>query len=258
MKKQLFLGSAKMLVSGAGLYVFAAACSATNEVSQASKVSTSREDGSSVTQDSSTAQTIADAAHAMIDAMVTPVDAAQAAGEDAGSCNIVCPAPAPVLQSVESGTRLKRKVLTGADGSRQVNQTVFFDSSMNMNCSYRKLADGNMHCTPANSAKPYKYPVAGYSIYTDSSCANLAPTLASIPIGLRTEVTTIIEGEDATSVISSTRIYQRGAEVSGQLYASNGGSCFLLNNGSWSWANYYFVGAEIPASTYVQAAETTE
>lgn len=60
----------------------------------------------------------------------------------------VYPADAPITQKFIGGTRLKPKAVVSIDGERSV--LGWFDTLMNVDCSFRLAMDGELRCLPTN------------------------------------------------------------------------------------------------------------
>lgn len=140
-----------------------------------------------------------------------------------------------------SGTRLKARTLTGADGSQQL--VGWYDSGRGENCTFRLAGDGTMRCLPDATA-------VGVIAFADAGCtvpvaiirkgaANTAPPPA------------YVGSLDPTT--GQLRVYATGV-VTGSLYLGNPLSCVQsgLNN---STETAYASGNELAASNFVSATE---
>lgn len=167
----------------------------------------------------------------MLDGMIDPVPDAMA---DAGST---------------SGTRLKARTLNGEDGSRQ---TVigWYDSQRNENCSFMVTADGSTRCLPAAGAN-----VSG-SFFADAACSEeLVLVAISQCTGVPRYANRFVWQSDCLYGVS---LYSVGAAYTGTgFYVKNGTMC-TVSLPSPTTYRYYRLGAEIPASSFVQGTEQVE
>lgn len=230
--KSVFRGASKMLAGASALYVFMAACSVATSVTTATG-----NDTGSPSDDGSVIGRITDAASSLADAIVRPTPDAKA-------------------EPVTSGSRLKAKVLTGTDGSRQVNAYVFRDTALNADCTYTKMADGNTYCVPTAgygtpSPNYYSTPNCGTPIAAFTTISTCAPLPDAI--SFKAAVTPPSCGGDV-----GPRMYQRGPQLSG-LYVQSGANCVdVTSSFVTATSAVYSLGAEIPLSTYVRATESIE
>lgn len=226
-----------MLAAASGLYVLLAACSAAEHSGRVD----SEQQGSGTEQDASLIEQVRDAASALVDAVIHPVADANA-------------------DPITSGSRLKRKVLTGADGSRQVDGYIFRDTLLQRDCSYSKTADGQIRCLPNNAASFVLSSTTATSYFTDSGCsvAIQAVAIVSQCIALPDTILWTAPVSGTCPSTSGARAYQRGNQVA-NLYFKSGTSCVDVSSSYTTGANRaYALGAEIPLSTYVLATESVE
>ncbi|AKV04360.1 hypothetical protein AKJ09_11023 [Labilithrix luteola] len=145
-----------------------------------------------------------------------------------------------------SGSRLKRRVYKGADGSQQF--AGWFDSERNENCDIHTAADGKLRCLPAS------FVFANSSYFSDSNCA--------FPIYIGTKGCT---PPAAYSVDGGGQTCNRGyvirpigtAFTSPNFYLKNGAACVSQDASAWLSAyDLYSTGAEIPASSFFEVTES--
>lgn len=142
-------------------------------------------------------------------------------------------------QGFEQGSRLKVKALVGADGSEQ--RVGFWDSQRNEDCVYQHAADGTARCMPIAAT------TANGLFYSDQAC--------SVPLAMGACATPTNEyaslaAADACGGPPVVHIYQRGIQVTGQVY-EKAGQCIGVMPSSPVFA----LGDEIDPSVFVEAQE---
>jgi hypothetical protein len=115
-----------------------------------------------------------------------------------------------------------------------------YDTQRKEECSFRPAADGKLRCLPTN-AVPTRF-------YADAQCTQPVVLSTPPPPGC-TIVPTIAVAEDSTSCPTRYRYFARGATVTSALFQKNDASCDQLASSTQVQA----VGAELPASTFVEA-----
>jgi hypothetical protein len=172
-------------------------------------------------------------------------------------------------QAQPSGSRLKANWLVGSDGSRQFQN--WHDTQLNMDCLFLTAADGTTRCLPsdqtitvtnyyADSACSQQLagatvnacsgPATGFAFYFDAStCTAMTPyryRLYQVQGPFTFQTITLSDGS------TTTNLYQKSTTASGT-------SCVTVPASSYlSEENFYFYGAEIPASLFVQATIQTD
>lgn len=134
------------------------------------------------------------------------------------------------------GSRLKLRYYDGADGTKQF--LGWRDSMRNEDCGFSKHADGTVRCMPAAQSTATYY-------HSGSPC-----TAANL-------LGAVLKAAPAPSYISrsennGTRIFIAGAALTGQLYQNLGGCTPITTPET---LDFYAVGAEVPAASFVQATE---
>lgn len=117
---------------------------------------------------------------------------------------------------------------------------VWFDSQRNEDCSFAQAADGKLRCMPNGQAA---------TLYGDASCMTaivMTPTGCTAP--------TYAIGNDTTSCgTGGAHVYKLGGAASPTtVYAKAQGQCFSAGPAAMGF-NFFSVGAEIPASSFVSA-----
>jgi hypothetical protein len=144
--------------------------------------------------------------------------------------------------SASSGSRIKMRVATGSDGSRQVLSS-WWDSTLSTECSFMVASDGVERCVPGT--------LSLLRYFTDSNCTQ--------PIALWSVCSNppayVIQMEPDTSCSSAPRnkyrVYLVGTQVAepASLYYLSGTTCQSTQKPSAT--NYYQRGAEVPAADLV-------
>lgn len=169
-------------------------------------------------------------------------NAAEHGGKRPGSkaedgSGIVDPVPS-VKADPSHGTRLRAKVRTGDDGSKEYIAGIWYDSERQEDCVFAAAADGKERCIPPSQNT--------LILFADSACkqqvaiatAGCAPRYAAVP-------------EPSTCGSSIVHIHSIGATMTpSKLYMSADGMCMDAGPADPS-AVYYAVGAEVPASSFV-------
>jgi hypothetical protein len=147
---------------------------------------------------------------------------------------------APGADTTVSGTRLKRRVFKGADGSQQF--VGWYDSQLMRPCNFSNGSDGKLRCLPQSSS------TVGY--YGDPGCSS---PLAFVSKGCAPEpttFTTVSSCGTATQAVLTTGAAYTGTSI----YLKNGvGGCVASPTPQGN--DLYFTGAEVPPSSFVDATE---
>ncbi len=140
------------------------------------------------------------------------------------------------------GSRLKATFLVGADGSKAYVAGVWFDSQRNEDCAFGTAGDGQNRCLPNG--------VSG-EMFADSACTQ--PIIA-LPTGCATPTYAVVQASGTcAAVVAGNHIYNVGASTNPMaLYVQNGASCFSAGTGQPGY-DYYTIGAEVPATSFVAA-----
>lgn len=143
----------------------------------------------------------------------------------------------------QSGSRLKMRVGTTPDGAK-----TFFgwrDTLRNEDCAFANAADGMVRCLPGASAT-YSPDV----FWGDAACTTTR--LVSAPAGCP-----MLNGyARAVSTCAPSRftIYMLGARHQATVYVKSGATCTAFTG----TGDYYLLGAEVPAASFVPATESLE
>lgn len=152
--------------------------------------------------------------------------------------------PVPPAQA-DPGSRLKPKYRAGEDGSKEFIANQWWDSQRSEDCSFQLAADGQTRCLPSG---------ADFRYFSDAQCSQpmvLMQGSCSAP-KYATSATAAACGLDP----SATHVFQLGAATNPtQIYAQAGGSCYAVGQAASDW-QYFTVGAEIPANSFVAASVT--
>ena len=153
------------------------------------------------------------------------------------------PVPGASADPYQSGSRLKANYYAGADGSKQF--MTMHDTQLNVDCAFQGAADGVLRCIPTGQGI-----FVGY--YADSGCTQpivaqykgcSPPLYAVVPEGSGCAL------QRMEHVLSVTGAYSGG----GMVYL--GSTMCSATPASALTVSYdlYTTGAEVPASTFVQA-----
>jgi hypothetical protein len=169
-------------------------------------------------------------------------NAAEHGGKHPGSraedgSGIVDPVPSAKADP-SNGTRLRAKVRTGDDGSKEYISGIWYDTERQEDCVFAPAADGKERCIPPSQNT--------VTLFADSACkqqiavaiAGCAPKYATVP-------------ELSTCGSSVLHIYSIGATMNlSKVYLSVDGMCMDVGPADPN-AVYYEIGAEVPASSFV-------
>ena len=167
-------------------------------------------------------------------------------GSDGPSVLDVLINPVPSANANLSGTRLKANYVAGIDGSQVF--TGLHDSQRNEDCAFTTAADGLLRCLPSGS-----YPVG---VFTDAGCTQPTIGVAKGCTGTYGIVAT------ATTCGAQTHVYTLGpALVGAKTYSESDGMCIAYPATDLTTLettfDLYTLGAEVPASSFVQGAMQT-
>lgn len=144
--------------------------------------------------------------------------------------------------NAEPGSRLKRKFRDAEDGAREFLTGVWWDSQRQEDCSFTLAADGKMRCLPPGNEFRY---------FADAQCNTPMVMMqgACSPPKYGTSATEAACGLDAPS----THVFAIGGPTSpAMIYGKSGSACFAIGPTTPDW-QYFSVGAEIPANSFVAA-----
>jgi hypothetical protein len=165
------------------------------------------------------------------------------AGSDGGMMDaLMDPVPHASADPMD-GHRLKAQYQLGDDGSKAYVPGVWFDSTRNETCSFLPAADGMLRCLPSGVES---------AVYSDAMCTTavlMAPTGCTAPTyGLT------MDSSMCSQATAPTHVYSVGPMVTpATIYVSTGSQCLSAGPPAPGF-DFYSLGAEIPASTFVSAA----
>jgi hypothetical protein len=146
------------------------------------------------------------------------------------------PVPPASADTNQSGTRLKVKYYAGDDGSKAF--AGFYDSQRKEDCSFRTAADGVSRCMPTTNAV-----FSGY--YADMTCTQ---PVVVVPAGCSTP-TYVLQTDVSCNPVSD--LLSVGVSYSGSsIYVLSGTTC-TGTSGTGSGAAYFYLGSEVPPSSFV-------
>lgn len=144
----------------------------------------------------------------------------------------------------ENGSRLRARVLVGADGSKQFYG--WWDSSLGLQCSFRLADDGAQRCLPDTQAS-YTDGQSGY--FSNGSCtAQLAVSYCT--------TTVPTHALRSTGCPARYDVAELGPQYSGPVYEKVNGQC----NAAVAPASgvLYQLADDLPAATFAAANIETE
>lgn len=146
------------------------------------------------------------------------------------------PGPAGEGSGAVNGSRLRARVLAGADGLRLPLGSAF-DSVLGFDCGYSLATDGERRCMP----------FAGTVQYLDAACTQRVTGACSLP-DYASETAAQV---DACSPASTT-VYEVGAQIPtpAAVYVKLGASCLMSAPAAPPFA-YFSVGAVVDPSEFV-------
>jgi len=157
-------------------------------------------------------------------------------------------ATTPGADTYVTGTRLKRRVYKGADGSQQF--VGWFDAERSVECTFQRAADDTIRCLPVSG-------FAGRGYYSDAACTS---PLAVVSKGCTPPSPTAyvyVEGSCATNL--QTRMFTMGEKYTADTVFQKdgpGGSCASKSRASLFVSDDFFLtGTEIPPTAFVEATE---
>jgi hypothetical protein len=140
----------------------------------------------------------------------------------------------------ESGSRLKARRYVATDGATQF--VGWWDSERKENCGFARATDSKLRCLPVAVAASY---------FSDPGCTKPAALACEPPKYMgKAEASTLCGGE------TRTRIYLTGPSSGQAYYMGTPANCFAGSTLEGIYA--YGVGAEVPASEFVAAAESVD
>lgn len=160
----------------------------------------------------------------------------------------------------ESGTRLKRRVMTAADGSRQ--SLGWFDTQRQESCAFRLGPDGVQRCMPSELVSDrLGIRSSDLVVYTDATCTTAVYVAVTPRTGECNErLNYIFQSPDSQENCPGDYyyVYQIGEEVSvgdGDLYVKRESGCTFFNFKS---RDYVYRATQVPADAFVSGELTIE
>jgi len=169
-----------------------------------------------------------------------------------------------------SGARLKMRVATTADGSKEF--IGWHDATLNVLCSFTVMADGRSRCLPAPAATVANQAASANTIalFSDSGCSQ--------PLASRTPACTtwgypyadfIVQHGQVCTTSAPAKVYQLGARHFGVYWckASQSATCAMIDpnnpNGSFcetqaGGLERFALGPEVPLADFVERTFSVE
>lgn len=166
-----------------------------------------------------------------------------------GGTSIMNPVP-DALAFPESGSRLKVRTIEGADGSANVIAGQFYDSELEETCYPGRATDGVTRCLPLGAAT---------TIFSDPSCSDRVAYAAKGCMGQKFFRWTTTGAVCGTSDAHLSKV---GGLVSPtELYSGTPETCTAVTPAVLDiyleTYDFYEVGPELPANTFVEITEGT-
>lgn len=165
--------------------------------------------------------------------------------------------PVSLALAETSGTRLKAKVTTGADGSKLFDAETLRDTTLDADCAFHTASDGVQRCLPI--VGPNAYNDAATYAFKDDQCTQQVVFLPASPGGCTQIVPKYVHDYVPAPVCGTTepelgiRVYQtQGAAgtVTGTYRKNAQGSCVAVNL-SLPDRVPYDLSAELAPTTFV-------
>lgn len=158
------------------------------------------------------------------------------------------PVPDAMADEPVSGSRLKARYLVGDDGSKQWNYG-WYDTQRKENCAFGTAADGKTRCLP--TAGGYAYG----SYFADAACSQEVTGVGCS--GPAPKYINVSHASTDGCTVTLASLHSAGAAYTGtMIYAKSGTTCTALTP-SVGLA-YYFIGDEVPASSFMAATEQVD
>lgn len=162
--------------------------------------------------------------------------------------------PVRAAQAYESGTRLKARRHVSADGASAF--AGWYDSARKENCSLQSAVDGTTRCLPTGSYVFIK------SYFADSSCTQPVAAGSACPSAQPYFLVGSLSTASGCSPIGyQYSVHVRGAAVTAShIYVKSGDNCVQMANSYQACSDncYYYVGAEVPLSSFVVLNEQVD
>ena len=148
------------------------------------------------------------------------------------------------LKIYQSGTRMKMRIGTSPDGSRDFQG--WYDVALGLNCKFRRMTDGISRCIPEPTAQQVRF-------FADSACtvrlAAFPSEDAPLANGTRISMEIMTGTYEAFSIIS-----QRSTE----LYVNAYGTCQLIQLAQTTARNDLYNVSLVPNGSFVEQVESIE
>lgn len=140
--------------------------------------------------------------------------------------------PVPDALAETSGTRLKAKVTTGADGSQLFDSETLHDATLDADCTFHKSSDGAQRCLPI--VGPNAFNDFGKNAFTDDQCTQRVVFVPASPGGCTQVVPKYVYEFVAAPVCGATeaelgiRVYQTlglAGSITGTYLKNAQGNC---------------------------------
>ena len=159
------------------------------------------------------------------------------------------PVPSASADVNQSGTRLKAKYYAGADGSKAFQG--WHDSQLNLDCGFTTAADGVARCLPSGAGTG--------GLWVDATCTQ---PLAQMAKGCAATYA-IVVAPPTCGVPGPVHVHTLGAIFNGtSAYYTGTGTCTAYPAAALTTLgmtnDLYSVGAEMPASSFLQATLQTD
>lgn len=156
------------------------------------------------------------------------------------------------VSAYQSGSRIKMKIYSTADGARRFNN--WYDSLRGFDCgAFGVAADGKRRCLPLFTAR----------FDTTTTSARFSDAACSVPLANwstcnanPTAVEQSIAPTPSSCTGSTYHYFAVGPVYAGTLYGKSGNSCIQMAAGATD--KFFTIGTEIPPTEFAEITETIE
>lgn len=166
-----------------------------------------------------------------------------AQGRDAATPIVDAPIDTGTTDLNQSGTRIKVKAWTTADGAKLAIPGFAFDSQRNEECGFRLAADGMTRCLPIT------VPVNS-SYFADAACSQPVAVVSSCGTP-----PSYVEMQAAPTCPDTGAAMYTAGQVLTTAYFNSGGTCTSFSNASFV---YLTIGAAVDPSAFALGTVTTQ
>lgn len=184
------------------------------------------------------------------DTSANPTDSDRPGGTDGPDTDAGPDVPSGIDTIALSGSRLRRRVARGADGSEQF--LGWWDKQLEIACGATLSADGRLRCLPSVGADRTSPVAFGTEFYTDKNCTDrvVAVTCSAADWIITSETTAGCETEQ--------RVQTPTGPYSGDVYQRSGARCVGPTTTAQLDVYSFFRVREVPPSTFLELTVSVE